>query len=455
MLRTFTVDSAEAAASAVSAVRRSAAVGVSPSGEIEDDVAAVVAEVRRRGDEALVEYTRRFDGIDLGVSEIEVAPDDLDAAVETLSGKTRRALESAACQLRRYFEAQYASVAGEFEFRRGGFDIRFLVRPVRTAGIYVPGGRYRYPSTVLMTVIPAVVAGVEEVVVCTPPAPTGSLDPIVAASARLAGADRVFVVGGVQAIAAMAYGTESVPRVDLIAGPGNAYVACAKRLVFGEVGIDALAGPSELVVVAGDAARWDLVAVDLAAQAEHGPGGLTIAAVFSSGAACSLVEAVTKELDSDGRPELRHNLEAGGAVAVCGDEDAALAVIEEAAPEHVQVMLDDEGQGRAFAERISSAGAVFVGTGTPAAFGDYVAGPSHVLPTGGSARFSSGLGVYSFLRFRNSVRAGEVSNDLATAADELAACEGMVSHRRSLEVRRLGKPPGEVYDASRGRGDPR
>jgi histidinol dehydrogenase len=444
LLESIIVDSRGAAASLVATLRHRAASQVAASTEeIQSDVAAIIKDVRLRGDEALIDYTKRFDGVDLSDRGIEVPLEELDAAVAALSGQARDMLESAIFQIRQYFEAQYAAVAGEFVFERGGFDVRFVVRPIAKAGIYVPGGRYRYPSTVFMTVVPAEVAGVEEIVICTPPSPDGTLDPAVAAAARLAGAERVFMLGGVQAIAALAYGTQSVPAVDLIAGPGNAYVACAKKMVVGDVGIDAVAGPSELVVVAGDSAPWDLVAADLTAQAEHGPGGLAIAVVFSDQAAASLNGRLAEEIESDGRKELEDNLKAGGAIAICRDEETALAVVEQAAPEHVQIMLDDEVRSEEFAARIASAGAVFIGAGTPAAFGDYVAGPSHVLPTGGSARFSSGLGVYTFLRFHNNIRAGVVSDDLVTAARELARTEGMHSHLKSLELRPRGGSIGD------------
>ncbi len=436
MLEIATVDSEESALRLVESVRESAMAQIATSmADLERDVSEILSEVRAKGDRALLDYTRKFDGVDLAEGGIEVSPADLEAAVSALPEELLSALENTIDQLREYFESQYAAVAGEFEFRRSGIEDRFFVRAVKRAGVYVPGGRYRYPSTVLMTVIPAEVAGVEEVVLCTPPARTGFLDPLVAAAARLAGADRVFMVGGVQAIAAMAYGTETVPRVDLVVGPGNAYVTVAKKLVFGEVGIDSLAGPSELVVVAADSADWEWVASDMSAQAEHGPGGVTIAAVFSSEAAEALQQRLREEIEADGRPELAQNLKAGGAIAICADEDLALALVEAVAPEHVQISLGDDERSAAFAERIGSAGAIFVGEGTPVALGDYVAGPSHVLPTGGAARFQSGLGVYTFLRYTNSVRAVGLAPELESAALELANSEGMRSHRRSIEAR--------------------
>ncbi len=436
MLQRFSLDSPSGARSVVASLRQSASSRLTAGEEdLEERVAQIVADVRARGDQALVEYTQRFDGVDLRGRSLEVAREELEALAQAVPATERFAIEEAAEQLRSYFEAQYAAVAGRLEFERGGFEVVLEVRPVARAGIYVPGGRYRYPSTVLMTVIPAKVAGVEEVVLCTPPNRDKRLDPYVAAAAWAAGADRVFMVGGVQAVAALAYGTESVPGVDLVAGPGNAYVAAAKRQVFGDVGIDALAGPSELVVVAGDGADWGLVAVDLLAQTEHGPGGIAVAAVFSEGSADSLVQAVEQAVEEDGRPGLREDLEAGGAVVVCSDQEAAVGLVDEIAPEHLEVMLSSLEDCRAFAARVRSAGAIFLGQQSPAVFGDYVAGPSHVLPTGASARFSSGLGVYSFIRYRNTVRAADLEQGLAEAAAVFADVEGMKSHGESARAR--------------------
>ena len=437
LLKKYYVESEKDATSLVDSVRRSAASGVSTSaGALEAEVASIIDAVRQKGDIALYEFTKHFDGVDLSDRGFEVSPAALEAALQEIPHSAVTALARAVDQVRAYFKEQYAAVASEFHFQRGGIDVRFVVRPVESAGIYVPGGRYRYPSSVIMTVVPAVVAGVRSVTLCTPPTPRGGLDPLVGAAARLAGAHRVFTLGGVQAIAAMAYGTETIPQVDVVVGPGNAYVACAKRMVFGQVGIEAVAGPSELVVVADDYAPWDLVATDLAAQAEHGPGGLAIAVVFSEKAAEALNKAVTEEVAKDSRDQLRKTMQAGGAIAVCRDEECALRVVLAAAPEHVQVMMREPARCERFADRINCAGVVFLGSSTPAPYGDYIAGPSHVLPTGGSAKFASGLGVYSFLRYQNYVVNSGISEELEQAAFELASVEGMVAHARSIQRRR-------------------
>lgn len=416
------------------------AAGASP--EIEESVAAIIRDVERKGDDALLRLESELDGCDLSGVGLEVSRTEISSMASTVPEELRRALRIAADQLRAFHEASMAVLGEEYAYGRGGIRVRSVAVPVRRVGIYVPGGRAAYPSTLLMTAIPAKAAGVPEVFVCVPPLPDGSIPAQIAAAAEVAGVERIFRIGGAQAIAAMAYGTSTVPKADVVVGPGNVYVAAAKRAVFGRVGIDSIAGPSELALVLGDGGDVRLAALDLVVQAEHGPGGVTAAAVLSEGLAQELVRHVEEELAADGRSELREFLEKGGCVAVCEDLEKAKALVEALAPEHLQVDLGDDEASLRFALGVRSAGAVFVGRRMPVAYGDYVAGPSHVLPTGGTARFSSVLSVETFLLRRNVIVAEEGGVDplLQSAAEALASAEGMRAHLQSMRARRASDP---------------
>jgi histidinol dehydrogenase len=363
------------------------------------EVAAIVADVRERGDAALLEHVRRFDGVE-GPLRVRAAG-SLDPAV-------RSGLEIAIANVRAVAEAGIDHERGVMLPQRHTVTLREI--PVRRAAVYVPGGRAPYPSTVVMGVITARVAGVEEVVVCAPGA-----HPLILAACALCGADEVYSMGGAHAIAALAYGTESVPRVDVIVGPGNLYVQEAKRLVSGEVGIDGFAGPSDVLVLAGAGADPALVSIDLAAQAEHGEGTIVCAVSDEAG----LLDAV--------------QIDPGDAVAALVDApdlETALAFAEAFAPEHLELM----GPGaEALSPRVRSAGCVFVGGGT--AFGDYVAGSNHTLPTSGAARFASGLNVRHFRRRMAEVRIGRAAGELARAGAPIARAEGFDVHAASMEVR--------------------
>lgn len=389
-------------------------------------VAEICVRVLTEGDEALRELGRRFDGWAPGEGEsFEVPKHELRAAADRLPAADRAALEFAAQRIRDFHERQVG--AGSV----GSPGLKLLTRPVKRAGVYAPGGRAAYPSTVLMTVIPARVAKVDEVVLATPPRPDGSVPAAILAAAHIAGVDAVYRMGGAQAIAALAYGTASIPRVDVVAGPGNIYVTLAKKEVFGSVGVDGIAGPTELVVVADGAARPDFVAADLAAQLEHDPLAWGVLVTDSA----QLADRVEEELES-----LLHGLEraeiirqANCCVIVADDMAQAIHVADDFAPEHMLIVAADADR---LAAQVHNAGAVFVGAYATVPLGDYAAGPNHTLPTSGAARFSSPLGVYTFLKRMSvlSLNRGDLET-LREASVRLAEMEGLGAHAHAIEVR--------------------
>ena len=389
-------------------------------------VAEICARVLAEGDEALRELGKRFDGWapDAGDS-FEVPQGELRAAAERLPAADRAALEFAARRIREFHERQVE--AGSV----GSPGLKLLTRPVRRAGVYAPGGRAAYPSTVLMTVIPARVAKVDEVVLATPPRPDGSVPTAILAAAYIAGVDAVYRIGGAQAIAALAYGTASIPRVDVVAGPGNIYVTLAKKEVFGSVGVDGIAGPTELVVVADGAARPDFVAADLAAQLEHDPLAWGVLITDSA----QLADRVEEELESllMGLERAAIIRQANCCVIVAGGMDQAIHVADDFAPEHLLIVAADADR---LAAQVHNAGAVFVGAYATVPLGDYAAGPNHTLPTSGAARFSSPLGVHTFLKRMSVLSLNR--DDLETlreASVRLAEMEGLSAHAHAIEVR--------------------
>lgn len=391
----------------------------------------IIAAVRTRGDAAVAEYTARFDGC--VIDDARVPPSEVSAALEHASPELRAALDYAAGEIRAYHEAQ---VVPEVLVERDGVRLREVVVPVGRAGCYVPGGRADYPSTVLMTVIPARVAGVEQVVLCVPPRQDGTVAPATLAAAALAGVDEVYGVGGAQAIAAMAYGTESIRSVDLIVGPGNVYVAAAKREVSGVVGVEAFAGPSELVVIADESVRAELVAADLLAQAEHGPDGAAVLVTWRDDVAAAVDEAIERLLrDAAGR-HLESTLAAVGRAVLVDGPEQAIAASNAIAPEHLELMTADPGS---LVPRIRNAGAVFCGPWASAAIGDYVAGVNHVLPTARTARFASALRVDDYLRHVHVVDLDQAAlHRLAPYVLTLAEVEGLTQHGRSIALRAEG-----------------
>jgi histidinol dehydrogenase len=394
---------------------------------IEAAAREVIHEVRRRGDAAVRELTQKFEKRGLDALELPRAT-WLEQASHVAPG-VRLAIERAAARVRRFHERE--KYAG-FELSEDGARVGMRVAPLARVGLYVPGGTARYPSTVVMTAVPAKVAGVREVVMTTP-----GPSPETLAAALEAGVDRIFVIGGAQAIAALAYGTESVPRVDKIVGPGNAYVAAAKRLVFGDVGIDSIAGPTELVVAADDSVDPTWVAADLLAQAEHDTLAVPILIALGREVGKKIAAEVERQVKLLPRREIAEAaLRDHGAIVVVEDVDEVVRVMNLLAPEHAELAMRD---ARAVGERITTAGALFLGAHTPESVGDYVAGPSHVLPTGGSARFFSPLGVADFVK-RTSLIEYDAAALRAQGSDieALAEVEGLQAHGRAVSVRTRG-----------------
>ncbi len=410
-----------------------------PKVDADEPVAAVrsiIAEVRERGDRALFELTARFDGVEL--SSLAVPREDLDAAVEALDPEVRGALELARDRIAAHHRAQLQEPV---EHSSDGVRIRSYRRPVDRAGCYVPGGRAAYPSTLLMTAVPARVAGVEEVVVCVPPdRATGSVAPVTLAAAAIAGVDEVYAVGGAQAVAALAHGTESIRPVDVICGPGNKYVAIAKQEVAGTVGVAAaFAGPSEVVVVADGTVPPELAAVDVILQAEHGPDGLAWLITWDEAVADAVTEQVARLVASAPRREdIEATLAEGGYAVVVDSPEAAIRVADLVAPEHLELLCADPER---LVPLVRNAGAIFCGPWSPASIGDYVAGPSHVLPTHGTARFASALTVDDFTKHHHVVTVDEAAYDdgVADAVEVLARAEGLDEHARSIELRRAAR----------------
>jgi histidinol dehydrogenase len=399
--------------------------------ELMVEVAAIIREVRKRGDAALIDFAARLDGFVMQPIDLRVDEETLRSTAAQADTNVVVASREAIRRVRAFheFERQHSWEVGTTEEVRLGQRIS----AINLAGVYVPGGTASYSSSVVMNVVPAQIAGVNRIVVATPPRALQE-NPAVAAALVELGVSEVYAVGGAQAIAALAYGTETVPAVDKITGPGNKYVAAAKKLVFGVVGIDSIAGPSEVVIIAADSARPSFVAADLLAQAEHGEDASAVLLTTSA----QLASQVTAELAKQGRELPRRNiveksLTEYGAIIIVDDLDEACALVNELAPEHLQIIAGDE---EGIASRIRHAGAIFFGEQTPEAVGDYLAGPNHVLPTGGAARFSSALGVHDFLKRTSTLRfsAAELTRTAPLIAT-LARAEGLEAHARSALIR--------------------
>jgi len=404
---------------------------VSDSG-VEQVVRDILAAIRARGDGALLEYTNRFDRrTAAAVDELEISPRALSEALATIDEDERRALELAAERIRRYHEHQKQE---SWHYREAdGTLLGQQITPLDRVGIYVPGGKASYPSSVLMNALPAKVAGVGEIIMVVP-APDGALNSLVLAAAAIAGVDRVFTVGGAQAVAALAYGTETVPRVDKIVGPGNIYVATAKRAVFGAVGLDMVAGPSEILVVCDGQTDPDWIAMDLFSQAEHDEDAQAILVSPDESFLARVVESIDKLLPTMERADMiRAALENRSALIAVSDMDEAVSLINRIAPEHLELSVENP---ESLLPSIRHAGAIFMGRYTAEALGDYCAGPNHVLPTSMTARFSSPLGVYDFQK-RSSVImcSAEGASALGATASTLARGESLTAHARSAEYR--------------------
>ncbi len=396
----------------------------------DETVREILRNVREKGDDALVEYTNRFDQTAFGVDDLLVGRDEIEAAYKSVPQNEIEALQLAAGNIKKFHQRQ---VQESWEYSEGGVTLGQMVRPLAVAGIYVPGGKASYPSSVLMNAIPARVAGVERIVMCSP-APGGEMSPHVLVAADLAGLDMIFKVGGAQAVGAMAYGTGTVPRVDKIVGPGNIYVALAKRLVFGVVDIDMIAGPSEILIVADSSARADFVAADILSQAEHDEQAVTVLVTPDE----ELAEAVALELEAQKKKLKRQSImETSLAdhcylLVVAGLEEA-VDLANRIAPEHLELAVAEPEQ---WVKKIRNAGAVFLGHFTPEAVGDYLAGPNHVLPTSGTARFSSPLGVYDFIKRTSLISySPEALENVASACRTLAEMESLDAHANAVKIR--------------------
>lgn len=399
--------------------------------KLERVVRTIIDDVRRRGDRALFEYGKRFDRVSLNARTIEVSPAEIRKSLSKTGPRALKILGLAARRIGNYHRKQAAS---SWSLREaGGVELGQEIRPIERVGIYAPGGLAAYPSTVLMAAIPARIAGVREIVLATPPGRKG-VNPVILAAAKIAGVDRIFKMGGAQAIAALAYGTASVPAVDKIVGPGNAYVAMAKRMVFGTVGIDMIAGPSEIMIICDGKADPAVIAADLLSQAEHDELASSILLTPDAGFAGEVAGEVKVQLKALPRREIAERAIADyGLIILIRDLDEALEIVNRFAPEHLELVVANPKKAL---RKVKNAGAVFLGPSTPEVLGDYLAGPNHILPTGGTARFSSPLGVYDFVK-RTSViffSAGALRKH-GPGAEAFARLEGLEAHGRAIAKR--------------------
>jgi histidinol dehydrogenase len=399
--------------------------------DVDAAVAEIIADVRARGDEAVCEYTNRFDRLNIDAKGMVVTAAEVDAAIDDIDADLLKSLELAAMRIRSYHEKQMP--ADERYTDETGVELGWRWRAVSAAGLYVPGGLASYPSSVLMNAIPAKVAGVGRLVMVVP-TPDNKMNPLVLAAARIAGVDEIYRIGGAQAVAALAYGTETIKPVDKIVGPGNAFVAAAKRRVFGQVGIDMIAGPSEILVVADGSNDPSWVAADLLSQAEHDPVAQSILITDDAEFADRVQQAIETHLETLPRAEIAGaSWRDFGAIVLVENLSQAPALVDRIAPEHLELAVDDPD---ALAEEIHHAGAIFLGRYTPEAIGDYVAGPNHVLPTARSARFSSGLGVLDFIKRSSLIKCTPESlAKIGPAAIALAESEGLQAHGLSVAIR--------------------
>jgi histidinol dehydrogenase len=408
------------------------------SGEIEArewTVREIVDKVRAGGDRALFDYTEKFDGVK--IDALEVSRERIDKATDEIDPELRKALQLAERRITAFHEEQKRALGVD----SAGKKLGWVMRPLGSVGVHAPGFQAPLPSSVLMTAVPARVAGVKEIILVTPPGKSGSPSPVTLAAAGLAGVSRVFSVGGAQAVAALAYGTETVPRVDKVCGPGNIYVTLAKKIVFGDVGIDGLYGPSEVVVIADDTARPDYIAADLLGQAEHGSGATAILITNSKKLAEAVNAEVEQQISTLVRSDVaRESVDGRGLIAVVESLDEALDLANGYAPEHLCLVVKDAEK---YVDKVENAGCLFIGENSLEVLVDYVAGPSHVLPTGGTARFSATLNVTDFMKIMTVVRTDAADlRELGGAAATIARAEGLDAHARAVE-RRLGKGRGK------------
>jgi len=398
------------------------------AGDREQAVRQIINEVRNRGDSALFDYTLKFDGVKL--TSLEVTKEQIASAYQEVDSEVVSAFKLAAERIRSFHMAQKESILSGVAKPGSGE----LIRPLERVGVYAPGGTASYPSTVLMTAVPARVAGVREVILVTPPGLNGAVSPSTLVAADVAKVDRIFSVGGAQAIAALAYGTESIPGVDKICGPGNIFVVLAKKMVYGVVGIDGLQGPSEVLIIADETANPEYCAADLLAQAEHDSLASAILITTSRRLADEVNQEIEQQLKGLPRQGIAtESLNNRGKIIVVTDVDEAIELANLYAPEHLCLMVD---RATSYLDKISNAGCIFIGGNSTVVLGDYVAGPSHVLPTDGTARFSSPLNIMDFIKFINLVNIDEADlNQLGQAAVTMARAEGFEAHARAVAKR--------------------
>ncbi len=400
--------------------------------EVEGVVSEIIATVKSGGDLALIDYTRQFDHVNADrMADLEMSSDRINSLTTGVNDELAKVIDLAAERIRHYHSKE---VQQSWQYQEpDGTVLGQKVVPLDRVGIYVPGGKAAYPSSVLMTAIPARVAGVGEVIM-TVPTPNGEINPAIVQAAKTAGVDRIFTIGGAQAVAALAYGTETVPAVDKIVGPGNIYVATAKKQVFGKVGIDMIAGPSEVVVICDESVDPDWVAMDLFAQAEHDELAQSIAITPSEKMVEAIRESVTRLLPGmERRTIIESALAQQGAIIKVSTLQQAVDISNRIAPEHLELMVDQAGL---LVDKIRHAGAIFIGPHSAESLGDYCAGPNHVLPTAGTARFSSPLGTADFQKRSSLIQASPAgANEMARIASVLARCEGLTAHARSAEFR--------------------
>jgi histidinol dehydrogenase len=401
------------------------------SEDVDETVKGIIADVVARGDDAAIDYTRRFDGLDLTADRLRVSESEIDAAAAGCDPQVLEMLDLAKARIEAYHRPQKPDDWAVTD--AVGVTLGWRWTALESVGLYVPGGTASYPSSVLMNAIPAKVAGVPRIVM-TVPAPRGDLNPLVLAAAKLAGVDEVYRIGGAQAIAALAHGTATISSVAKIVGPGNAYVAAAKRRVFGQVGIDMIAGPSEVLILADDEANPDWIAADLLAQAEHDTAAQAILITDSRRVADAVETAVARQLTTLPRADIAGaSWRDFGAIILVPNLESALPLVDRLAPEHLEIEAAD---GEALSRGVRNAGAIFLGSHTPEAIGDYVGGPNHVLPTARSARFSSGLGVLDFMKRTSILKCDpEALRALGPVAIALGRAEGLEAHARSVAVR--------------------
>ena len=402
---------------------------VVPEVDVEAIVNQIIQDVRKGKDQAVIEYCRRFDRVDLRC--LEVSREEIERAKTQVTPEFLAILEKAAANIRAYHEKQ---VCSGFEMEKDGIILGQKVTAIEKVGIYVPGGTAAYPSTVLMDTIPAKIAGCKQIVMVTPPGRDGKVNPAILAAADVAGVDRIFKVGGAQAVAALAYGTESIPQVDKIVGPGNAFVAEAKKQVFGRVAIDMIAGPSEILIVADSASDPKHIAADMLSQAEHDKLASAVLVTDSEALAKAVQTELELQIPSLPRAAIaRHSIDVNGKIIVAEDLEVAIDVANQLAPEHLELMVDDPF---AYLNKIENAGSVFMGRNCPEALGDYFAGPNHTLPTSGTARFSSALSVDDFVKkSQYTYYTREALNKVAEDVAYFARQEGLEAHARSALIR--------------------